>query len=268
MDPRYKKRAVATWALAAALLLALGSAGVQAQNGAWEWQNPLLQGHHLYGVWGSSGSDVFAVGDYTILHYDGADWSPMDSGATGWLGGVWGSSDSDVFAVGQRGTILHYDGEVWSPMDSPADELWDVWGSSGSDVFAVGFAGTILHYSGAPPKFYVYLPLVPKHPPYAEWLPSGSEYDAPAGPPASPVARRRTMQVPGFASPAAPTPQSPKRDQTAKEGAPTGTSGRSKKRSPPSSGDPPWQLLQTVLGELFLQDRRCLPRRFDVGRAV
>lgn len=28
----------------------------------WEWLNPLPQGEHLRGVWGSSGSDVFAVG--------------------------------------------------------------------------------------------------------------------------------------------------------------------------------------------------------------
>ena len=38
----------------------------------WEWQNPLPQGNDLLCIWGSSGSDVFAVGDSsTILHYDG-----------------------------------------------------------------------------------------------------------------------------------------------------------------------------------------------------
>jgi hypothetical protein len=36
----------------------------------WGWQNPLPQGNNLDGVWGSSSSDVFAVGAYdTILHY-------------------------------------------------------------------------------------------------------------------------------------------------------------------------------------------------------
>jgi hypothetical protein len=138
MEPQYRRRALATWVLAAALLLALGTAGVQAQDGEWEWQNPLPQGHHLWGVWGSSGSDVFAVG------------------------GLWGSC----------GTIVHYDGTTWTVMDSGAlFPLFGVWGSSGSDVFAVGWGGTILHYRGAPPKFYVYLPLVPKHPPYSEWPP-------------------------------------------------------------------------------------------------
>jgi uncharacterized repeat protein (TIGR01451 family) len=63
----------------------------------------------LKGVWGSGGSDVFAVGDVgTILHYDGAAWSAMSSGTSGGFRGVWGSSGGDVFAVGSNGTILHY----------------------------------------------------------------------------------------------------------------------------------------------------------------
>ena len=64
----------------------------------------------LIGVWGSSGSDIFAV-DYsgTILHDNGSAWSEMSSGTTNQLNCVWGSSGSDVFAVGDGGTILHYD---------------------------------------------------------------------------------------------------------------------------------------------------------------
>jgi len=66
----------------------------------------------LNDVWGSSSSDIFAVGDYsTILHYDGSAWSAMNYGATNSISlfGVWGSSGSDVFAVGgdiDRGLIL------------------------------------------------------------------------------------------------------------------------------------------------------------------
>ena len=106
---------------------------------------------HLDDVSGTSGNDVFAVGDGgTIIHYDGSDWSPMTSGTIKNLSGVWGSSGSDVFAVGCDGTIIHYDGTDWSPMTS-GTVLWlrgGVWGSSGSDVFAVGWCGTILHYNG------------------------------------------------------------------------------------------------------------------------
>jgi hypothetical protein len=53
--------------------LALLSRSTYAQEPDWTWQNPVPQGNHLRGVWGSSGSDVFAVGDDgTILHYDGS----------------------------------------------------------------------------------------------------------------------------------------------------------------------------------------------------
>ncbi|OQY49064.1 MAG: hypothetical protein B6240_03955 [Desulfobacteraceae bacterium 4572_87] len=61
----------------------------------------------LYGIWGSSVSDVFAVGySGTIFHYDGISWSPMTSGATNSLYGIWGSG-SYFFAVGDSGTIFH-----------------------------------------------------------------------------------------------------------------------------------------------------------------
>jgi hypothetical protein len=102
----------------------------------------------LYSIWGSSPSDVFAVGSGgTILHYDGSAWSAMSSGTTNELDGVWGSSSSDVFAVGNGGTILHYDGSEWSPMSSgTTNDLTGIWGSSPSDVFAVGYDCPLLHY--------------------------------------------------------------------------------------------------------------------------
>jgi hypothetical protein len=101
----------------------------------------------LYGIWGSSESDVFVVGEGgTILHYNGSDWSHMDSGVTETLYRVWGSSGTDVYVVGESGTILRYDGS-WSDMASDtAQTLSGVWGSSVNNVFAVGEEGTILHY--------------------------------------------------------------------------------------------------------------------------
>lgn len=104
----------------------------------------------LYSVWGSSPSDIFAVGFMgNIMHYDGTSVSYMNSNTTEYLYGVWGSSGTDVFAIGNNGTIIHYDGTNWSSMLSNTTEYLDgVWGSSGSDVFAVGGGGTILHYDG------------------------------------------------------------------------------------------------------------------------
>jgi hypothetical protein len=82
-----------------------------ATTSAWTWQNPLPQGNLLTSVWGSSASDVFAVGELgTILHYNGSAWSTMTSSTTNYLYDVWGNSTSDVFAVGWYGAILHYSG--------------------------------------------------------------------------------------------------------------------------------------------------------------
>jgi hypothetical protein len=67
---RRRGNRMAALAWVAGLLLALSPAAAQAQCGGWEWQNPLPRGNWLRGVWGSSGTDVFAVGGAgTILHY-------------------------------------------------------------------------------------------------------------------------------------------------------------------------------------------------------
>ena len=73
---------------------------------------------------------------------EGADWSAMTSGTTYDLNSIWGSSGTDVFAVGDSGIIVHYDGVDWSIMGSGATyNLNGVWGSSGTDVFTVGDGG-------------------------------------------------------------------------------------------------------------------------------
>ena len=109
-----------------------------------------LPSDEFKGVWYNSSSDVYVVGaGGTILHYDGTEWTIMDSGTTERLTGIWGSSSSDIFAVGRNGTILHYDGSNWSQMDGGTrKELTGIWGSSSTDVFVVGKEGTILHYDG------------------------------------------------------------------------------------------------------------------------
>jgi len=104
----------------------------------------------LYGIWGISDTNVYAVGDNgTIVHYDGTTWTVMDSGTETTLKGIWFDSPEDVFVVGDSGTILHYDGIDWSPMTSGTTVLLrGIWGSSTTNVYAVGDNGTILHYDG------------------------------------------------------------------------------------------------------------------------
>jgi hypothetical protein len=107
--------------------------------------------NELDAIWGSSASDVFAVGDAgTILHYNGSAWSAMSSGTNENLFRIWGSSTFDVFIVGRNGTILHYNGSAWGTMTSgTTNDLGAIWGDSATDVFAVDYDSTILHYDGS-----------------------------------------------------------------------------------------------------------------------
>jgi hypothetical protein len=116
----------------------------------WCRQHSLPQGHNLDGLWGSGATDVWAVGaGGTILHWDGAAWSPSPSGTNADLSSVWGSGATDVWAVGVGGTILHWDGTAWSPSTSGTSaDFADVWGSSVSDVWVTGGV-TGLHWNGA-----------------------------------------------------------------------------------------------------------------------
>jgi hypothetical protein len=104
--------------------------------------------NNLNSIWGSSGSDVFAVGDSgAILHYDGTAWSAMASPTTSNLNSIWGSSSTHAIAVGDNGTILHYDGLNWLEAQSnTTNNLNGIWGSSTVYAFAVGDAGTFLYY--------------------------------------------------------------------------------------------------------------------------
>ena len=117
----------------------------------WKPVHPPVIEKDLYGVWGSSAIDVYAVGiSGTILHYDGSKWRVMASPPnTDNLYAIWGSSSSDVYTVGRNGTILHCNGSKWTSVEGGVrTSLFGIWGSSTSDVFAVGQSGTIVHYDG------------------------------------------------------------------------------------------------------------------------
>jgi hypothetical protein len=113
-------------------------------------------------VWGSSPSDVYAVGAAIVLHYDGKAWNSVAYGLSGYsLKSVWGSSSSDVFvsgASGSGGAILHYDGSSWSVAASGLPgTVSSIWGTSAADVFAVAtqysaasqqYLSVIYHFAG------------------------------------------------------------------------------------------------------------------------
>jgi len=102
-------------------------------------------------IYGFSSEDVYSVGyGGVILHYDGNDWSLMESCTSENLLDVFCAPGDSVFAVGENGTIACYDGSSWSLMDAGVSaDLRAVWGSSAHDMFASVAGDTVmLHYDG------------------------------------------------------------------------------------------------------------------------
>jgi hypothetical protein len=98
----------------------------------------------LTSVWGTSADDVWAVGGDAgdgpmVLHWDGATWRKLDSGATGDLWWVFGFDGGPVFMGGQDGHILRYEDGAFSPMTTPGQgTVVGLWGTSPDEMWAVG----------------------------------------------------------------------------------------------------------------------------------
>ncbi len=102
-------------------------------------------------VWGSSGTDVFAVGPSGIFHYGGQTFELVNTGY-GYektYSSVWGLSESDIFFVGAGSTVLHFNGEAWNEIYTGINQtLTSIWGRSLVDVYAVGQEGDLFHFDG------------------------------------------------------------------------------------------------------------------------
>jgi len=115
-----------------------------------------LGNNEFLDIWGIGTEFFAATSDDKMFHTTGLSWKPMAGPFNGSVRGIWGSSVTDVFAVGgelgpQYG-IYHYDGVMWTLMTAtPANpvDLYDVWGTGPNDVWAVGQGSTVLHYDGA-----------------------------------------------------------------------------------------------------------------------
>ncbi|MFH1313404.1 MAG: hypothetical protein ABIJ00_09290 [Candidatus Eisenbacteria bacterium] len=110
---------------------------------------PPLGSMNFVAIWGSSESNIFAVGDYgRVAHFDGSNWELMDSGTMFYLYAVWGSGPNDVYAVGQNGTVIHYDGATWERIRLATDaHLYCIWGTSSDDIH-IGSSSYFYHYDG------------------------------------------------------------------------------------------------------------------------
>lgn len=107
-------------------------------------------------VWGSGPTNVFVVGDETILQFDGERWNSKSPGSVRDLWDVWGSGPNDVFALSYSGYILRFDGTRWRPSyTAPTDKTWraegnwltGIWGSDSNNVIAAG-RGIVMQFDG------------------------------------------------------------------------------------------------------------------------
>jgi hypothetical protein len=121
----------------------------------------------IYGTWGASPTDIWAVGadvenpdtGGVIWHYDGERWSPVDlggvrQGGVPQLFKVWGRAADDVYAVGFRGVVLHWNGDAWSVVTTPNvndRQLFTVHGNADRAGAVGGFfaEGLLLEREGA-----------------------------------------------------------------------------------------------------------------------
>ena len=130
--------------------------------------NPSSSSNHLYGVWATSASSAWAVGQYPnnttgepdtlALHWNGTAWkqaaTPNPSPGTqdaNTLNGVAGTSASNIWAAGFYNTgantsktlILHWNGTAWKQASSPSparltNTLSGIAATSASNAWAAG----------------------------------------------------------------------------------------------------------------------------------
>jgi hypothetical protein len=126
-------------------VLACGSDDPAEPEQSWQVVHDGVPGA-LLSVWGSSPSDVWAVGadagdgkGPTVLHLEGSSWSRLETGQSGDLWWVHGFAGGPLFMGGSGGTILRYDGSAFTRMHTPGTGVvFGVWGSAPDQMWAVG----------------------------------------------------------------------------------------------------------------------------------
>jgi hypothetical protein len=113
----------------------------------WYSQNVVPPFARLEAVWGTSPSNVYAVGDRSvILHFDGESWSEEETPSRYGYNDIWGSSPTDIYAVGTD--VAHFNGVEWTDLDlGISGSVRQVWGTSSTDLYFRSWAG-VFHYDG------------------------------------------------------------------------------------------------------------------------
>lgn len=117
---------------------------------------PPFFGNTVFGVWGATPDDMWAVGGFAgregfVWRWNGTAWSEVDlpsdiprtdTGELPALFKVWGRDADDVWIVGSNGTILHWDGEALAVVPSGTDAVLFTVTGSRREVVIVGGRST------------------------------------------------------------------------------------------------------------------------------
>jgi hypothetical protein len=115
-------------------------------------ETPGLGAQTIFGLWGPSPDDLWAVGGFAgrggfIWRNTGEGWNevplPDDlplsaSGEAPGFFKIWGRSADDIWVVGSNGTVLHWDGAAFSVVPTGTTELLFTVHGDGTQVAVVG----------------------------------------------------------------------------------------------------------------------------------
>lgn len=114
------------------------------------WTMSKATGGSLKSIWGSSATDILAVGGSAAWHWDGASWTTVSTGGTS-MRAICGSGTTDAW-VTQDSTraVLHRDsGGAWSTITPPTGAFYACWGTTGGKVFPAGQSGEFMRCTGS-----------------------------------------------------------------------------------------------------------------------
>lgn len=134
------------------VVTAFGGTVLWREDGEWR-RDDVPTDQDLWGVWGASRDDVWAVGgsegasEPVILRYDGSEWTSVEvpdlaHDNVSQLFKVWGTGPDDVYIVGQNGTVVHWNGEeLRDRSPDTRKDLISVWGAGPDRVAVAGGRG-------------------------------------------------------------------------------------------------------------------------------
>jgi hypothetical protein len=140
------------------LLFAVG--GPSAANGAriyrhdpstfaWNLDNtvPTASTSRLAGIWVVHSKLAYAVGNNTVLKWDGTAWTKVPNTPNANFTSVLAFGTSSIYITATDGRIYRYNGQGWSfAATAGSKELYDIAGTSPEDLWVVGQDGRIFHW--------------------------------------------------------------------------------------------------------------------------